>query len=326
MFYRLWVPVSIQDHKTCDMSDTAFFHLGLIGWPLQHSVSPSLHSVFLRSAGIAGRYDLYPIPVKSNSDDQLIALLQRMRSGDLSGLNVTIPHKQAVISYLDALTPRAERIGAVNTIYLQDDQLTGDNTDAPGFLADLKRFLSDNEVISTDNEVISTDQAPPKAALVLGAGGSARAVVDALANAGWQVTIAARRLNQAQSLVGELAQSNHPLLSPLPLVPITLTPDSLIQHPPDLIINTTPVGMSPNTSVSPWPGEIPFPSRALLYDLVYNPQETLLVQRAQQAGLPATTGIGMLVEQAALAFQRWTGLPVPPEVKLTARKVAAEAL
>ena len=84
--------------------------------------------------------------------------------------------------------------------------------------------------------------------------------------------------------------------------------------------------MSPNTSVSPWPNEIPFPPRASLYDLVYNPQETLLVQRARQASLPATTGLGMLVEQAALAFQLWTGLHVPPEVKLNARKVAAEAL
>jgi shikimate dehydrogenase len=139
-------------------------------------------------------------------------------------------------------------------------------------------------------------------ALVLGAGGSARAVVYSLAVRGWQVTVAARRVDQAEELIADLGDAGSEMR------PCELAADSL---PTDvrLIVNTTPVGMQPNADASPWPAELPFPTAACLYDLVYAPRQTLLVQSALSAGLAAANGLGMLAEQAALSFEIWTGLP-----------------
>ena len=115
------------------------YQLGLIGFPLGHSLSPKIHAAALKACGLQGTYSLFPI---SPDDKQgLHSLLARVRAGEIHGLNVTIPHKQNVIPLLDELTPTAKAIGAVNTIYLRDDKLIGDNTDAAGFLADLKKFM-----------------------------------------------------------------------------------------------------------------------------------------------------------------------------------------
>ena len=114
--------------------------LGLLGYPLGHSLSPAIHGAALRSCGLDGSYSLFPIP--PDDKQRLEDLLESVRQGEIAGLNVTIPHKQNVIPFLDELTPTAKAIGAVNTIYLRDHQLIGENTDAPGFLADLKRFLT----------------------------------------------------------------------------------------------------------------------------------------------------------------------------------------
>ena len=267
-------------------------HLGLIGYPLRHSLSPEIHIAALKACGLEGDYSLFPV---SPDDKQgLKSLLNRVRTGEITGLNVTIPHKQNVIPLLDKLTPTAQAIGAVNTIYLRDDRLIGDNTDALGFSADLKKFLT-----------TETQRHGDINALVLGAGGSARAVVYALVNSGWNVTIAARRIEQAQELAAsftnyELQITNY---------------ESFIHHPStfNLIVNTTPLGMAPNADQSPWPENLPFPN-ASVYDLVYNPRETKLVKDARAQGLSATTGLGMLIEQAALAFELWTGQCPPREI------------
>src|SRR6185503_3612303 len=149
-------------------------HLGLIGYPLGHSLSPRIHSAALRACGLVGDYSLFPI--QPDDKEGLKDLLARGCSSEITGLNVTIPHKQNVIPLLDQLTATAEAIGAVNTIYLRDNKLVGDNTDAPGFLADLKKFLA--KFSSTvSGEGIGLRE---KKGLVLGAGGSARAVVYAL--------------------------------------------------------------------------------------------------------------------------------------------------
>jgi len=165
-----------------------FLELGLVGWPLDHSLSPRMHNAALQTLGLAGEYRLYPIPPLPEGVTALSELLDRMRQGELKGLNVTIPHKQNVLSLLDEMTPAAQAIGAVNMIYSQGKQLTGNNSDAFGFLADLKRVFP------------SIFQEPDSTALVLGAGGSARAVVYALAQAGWRVMVAARRVQQAEQL------------------------------------------------------------------------------------------------------------------------------
>lgn len=265
--------------------------LGLIGYPLGHSLSPKIHAAALTACGLDGEYSLFPIPPDDKQGLKL--LLERVRSGEIRGLNVTIPHKQNVIEFLDELRPSAKAIGAVNVIYMRDDKLIGDNTDAPGFLSDLENFLAGQSKIENR-----------KSAIVLGAGGSARAVVYALLNDGWNVTLAARRLGQAE----ELAQSfsNYQLqITNLQ----TFQPSNF-----QLIVNTTPVGMTPNADQSPLPEHLSLPQHVVIYDLVYNPQETRLVKDARSQGLKAITGLGMLIEQAALAFELWTGEKISSEI------------
>jgi shikimate dehydrogenase len=273
------------------------YSLGLIGYPLGHSLSPQIHGAALHTLGICGEYSLYPIPSPAERGDgvegnTLDMLLQKMRIGQIHGLNVTIPHKQNVIPLLDDLTPAAQAIGAVNTIFLRDQKLIGDNTDAPGFWADLQQLA------------VSGKQSA-ESALILGAGGSAHAVAYALLTHGWHVNLLARRIEQAQKLGKQLAVFSNQL-SVIASDYRSLTTDHYT-----LLVNTTPVGMHPNIDDSPWPENLPFPENAAVYDLVYNPRETLLVKQARAAGLPAITGLGMLVEQAALAFERWTGLTAP---------------
>jgi shikimate dehydrogenase len=223
---------------------------------------------------------------------------------------VTIPHKQTVIPYLDELTPTAQAIGAVNTIFRSDDfsRLIGDNTDAPGFLADLwasfPHLCRDSLVkgfgLKVDSPILQLSTFNQRHALVLGAGGSARAVVYALLQDGWNITLYARRPEQAVALATHFS----PFIKPSQSLTIQ---HSLFTIDHSLLINTTPLGMTPSLDTSPWPADLPFPEHAAVYDLVYNPRETKLVRDARDAGLPATTGLGMLIEQAALAFEIWTG-------------------
>jgi shikimate dehydrogenase len=267
-------------------------HLGLIGYPLGHSLSPLIHAAAFKACGLEGDYSLFPIAL----DDMqaLKDLLIRVRSGEITGLNITIPHKQNVILLLDELTNTAGAIGAVNTIYMRENKLIGDNTDAPGFLDDLNNFLAN----------IQSSIGNHKSVLVLGAGGSARAVVYALVNGGWSITIAARRIEQAQELVRQfgnvrVAELNLPTFQLLPV---------------NLIVNTTPVGMFPNVDQSPLPEKLSLPQHVAIYDLIYNPRETKFVKDARANGLKATTGLGMLIEQAALSFELWTGKSSSREV------------
>jgi shikimate dehydrogenase len=256
--------------------------LGLAGFPVEHSLSPKIHSAAMAACGLRGEYTLFP--VHSYDTQGLNNLLARVREKEIHGLNITIPHKQTVISMLDDLTPTAKSIGAVNVIYLSRNKLVGDNTDAAGFLTDLKHLTG----LKVNGQNSS--------ALVLGAGGSARAVVYGLISDGWNVTVAARRKDQVNEIARsfeniEIVEFNDRALKPLR---------------PQLIINTTPLGMDPDSDRSPWP-EIPLPPQAVVYDLVYNPRETKLVKDARSQGLSAFTGVGMLIEQAILAFEIWTG-------------------
>lgn len=298
-----------------------YYSLGVTGYPLGHSLSPKLHEAALRTSGLAGEYRVYPIPPLPGGQEGLEALINSFRQGRLDGLNITIPHKQSVIPYLDELAPLALQIGAVNTVYRRGCSLIGDNTDAPGFLADLQKQFS----------IASA----PEAALVLGAGGSARAVVYALLTGGWQVTIAARRLEMAQEIkhslyfihlacetigleslpeyvrnIGKLQRESHEK---------NTSSEQCDHRPLSLVVNTTQVGMFPDITHSPWPEDLPFPTDAFVYDLVYNPVETPLVRAARTAGLMAASGLGMLIEQAALAFERWTG--VRPSIEAMRQEV-----
>jgi shikimate dehydrogenase len=278
------------------------YSLGLIGYPLGHSLSPQIHAAALHTLAISGEYSLYPIAPFPTGKDQLAALLDAFKDGDIQGLNVTIPHKQNVIPLLDQLTPAAETIGAVNTIFMQDGKLTGDNTDAPGFWGDLQRWARSANL----------GFQKPHIALVIGAGGSARAVVYALLMHGYHVAITTRRLAQAYELYDQFSGVSNQL-SVIDCIHNSMRTDHF-----SLLVNTTPVGMHPHEDASPWPSGIPLPVNAKIYDLVYNPRETLLVKQARRAGLCAVTGLGMLVEQAALAFERWIGVEAPRDKMMQA--------
>lgn len=268
------------------------FSLGLIGYPLGHSLSPKIHAAALKACELEGDYSLFPI--QPDDKQGLQDLLTRVRKGKICGLNITIPHKQNVIEFLDELTPTALAIGAVNTIYMKEDKLIGDNTDAPGFLLDLSKFIEDHKA----------KIANPKSAIVLGAGGSARAIVYSLLNDGWNVTLAARRFEQAQELANSFANYK------LRIANFAGFPLSTFH----LLVNTTPIGMFPNIDYSPLPENMSLSKHTMIYDLVYNPRETQLVRDARLQGLQATTGLGMLIEQAALAFEKWTGHNPPKDI------------
>ncbi|MFL7890474.1 MAG: shikimate dehydrogenase [Anaerolineales bacterium] len=273
------------------------FSFGLLGYPLEHSLSPLVQEVALQAHDLQGEYNLYPVSDKRD----LPGMIGQLREGRINGLNVTIPYKHTVSKMMDVLSTTASLIGAVNTISFQHNQLVGDNTDADGFIADLERLGWFPEA----------DQL--RSALVLGAGGAARAIVYALRERGWQLTVAARRIEQTEILVQSLSSepSGRHIQGKVKSSPFNIQSLEDLEPPPDLIINTTPLGMYPHLDASPWPSGLALPSKAAVYDLVYNPAQTAFIGQAQEAGLRATGGIGMLVEQAARSFEIWTGLVAP---------------
>jgi shikimate dehydrogenase len=234
-----------------------------------------------------------PLPVKS---ENIAAALKGLSALGLRGANVTVPHKQRVMPFLDELTDDAARIGAVNTIVVKPDgRLLGANTDWKGFL----------------NHLTDVDFDPAgREALIMGSGGSARAVGYALVRRGAKVTICSRNEKTAQLLSHDLA-----CLFPR-YAPVVRTMDRLSDSVAnaDLMVNTTPLGMSPQVEASPWPDELHLPTCKLVYDLVYNPPVTRFMERAQKEGIAAVNGLGMLAHQAALAFEMWTGATAPIEI------------
>ena len=289
----------------------AVYRLGLIGWPLEHSLSPHIHAAALQAAGLQGKYWLFPIPPLPEGAVGLQQVFDRLRRQDVQGVNVTIPHKRSVLDSLDGLTEAAAAIGAVNLIYRDGEHLLGDNSDAPALYLDIgKKFGW---------------RAQPGVALVLGAGGAARAAVYVLLRQGWQVYVAARKVEQAQQLLADLKEHmegarNYPLA-------LSLNPPSLEGVKAcDLLVNATPVGMHPLVEASPWPAGLSLPVGACVYDMVYNPAETLLVKTARAAGQQATNGLGMLVEQAAVSFERWTGRAASRQAMYSAASASLDTI
>lgn len=273
---------------------------GLLGWPVSHSRSPAMHNAAFQAAGIAGVYVPMPVP-----PDRIEAAVRGLVALGFRGANVTIPHKQTVIPFLDEISPAARAIGAVNTIAVRENgRLCGDNTDAPGFLADL---------VAQD---IRLPELVAGGALILGAGGSARAIVYALATAGIPILLAARRSEQAQHLLADLlphlpSSARLHALTPGPAPDFSGMLRSLAPSAPRLIVNCTPLGMSSRVDASPWPDDAPFRRDQIVYDLVYNPPETRLLAQARAAGARGLNGLGMLLHQGALAWEQWVGRPAP---------------
>lgn len=267
------------------------FRTGLIGYPLHHSLSPILHGAMYSSMGIEGEYRLFQIAPSPSGESYLLDLLKQVRTGELYGLNVTIPFKNKIIKYLDGLTQLSEEIGAVNTIYRENNRLMGDNTDVDGFITDVKKVADK----------------PIERALVLGAGGAARAVVYGLLKNKSNILISSRRLEQSSSLAENMRSVLGVKDDQIIAISYSVEEIAYCCSQLDLIVNATPVGMTPDISSSPWLPGVPFPKHAMVYDLIYNPAETKLTSDAKEEGLVAYTGMGMLIEQAALAFERWTG-------------------
>ncbi len=290
------------------------FALGLTGWPLTYSLSPAIHTAALNALHLEGEYCLFPVPPLPAGREAMLDLLERLRSGELAGLNVTIPHKQAVLECLDELTPLAKAVGAANLICRRGMRLVGDNTDVIGFLEDLKRVAPS---LPLSRRQVAVNRAH---VLILGAGGAARAAAYGLAGLGWRVTIAVRRIEQAVKLADDLRSSIRPAQANA--IYLGTRAD---QHPSifdlahelnqmtglDLVVNATPAGMVSHEDENAWPEALPLPGGAFVYDMVYIPRETALVRRARSAGLGAANGAGMLVEQAAAAFELWTGRTAP---------------
>ena len=296
--------------------------IGLLGYPLSHSVSPAMHNAAFQALGLDGRYEALPTP-----PERLAETVAGLAAAGYRGVNVTIPHKQAVMPLLDKLSDAARAIGAVNTMVVQrfskslpgrpgaDDLenrptvLYGDNTDWLGFLHPLDAAGFDLR---------------GKSALLLGSGGSARAVVYALVQRGLaHLAIWARNPQRAAELA-QHAQSLSPSLtithSPLPTP--ALRAGASVNHSPDLIVNTTPLGMWPYVHASPWPADLPIPAGALVYDLVYRPERTLFLRQAEATGCVVQGGLEMLVVQGAASFELWTGQRPPLDVMVAAARAA----
>lgn len=270
--------------------------VGLFGWPVSHSVSPSMHNAAFASLGMDWRY--VPLPVNPHPPTRIAEAVAGVRAMSMAGVNVTVPHKQAVMPFLDRLTPAARAIGAVNTIRVEEDgALLGDNTDARGFVADLH---------SHDVSVAGMN------VLVLGAGGSSRAVVYGLAEAGAAgIVVCNRTLARAQSLVADM-QSLFPACS----MSAARLPDDLatVAGATQLIVNCTSLGMTPHVEGLPWEASLPFQPGQVVYDLVYNPPITRLLRLATANGARVIGGLGMLIWQGAIAFELWSGRKAPVDV------------
>jgi shikimate dehydrogenase len=262
--------------------------VGLLGWPVEHSVSPAMHNAAFAALGLDWEYGLLPVPPSKLA----VELRRLIKDEGYRGFNVTVPHKQAAFRLPGMCTtsPAAEAIGAVNTLVVHPDgeMMDGENTDWRGFAIDL------------DEHGVQIEGAR---CLILGSGGSAQGVVYALGQGGAEsITLVSRR----PSRPGEIGYSDV----------------GDVASTVDLIINCTPVGMSPDVDRSPWPEDVPFPRDVVLYDLVYNPWFTRLMDQAESVGTRVIGGLGMLVWQGALAFELWTGLKPPVDVMAEAAREA----
>ncbi|TFG46488.1 MAG: shikimate dehydrogenase [Dehalococcoidia bacterium] len=267
--------------------------IALIGDPVAHSVSPAMHNAAFKALGLNYAYMAFRV-----ATEELGEAIDGIRGMGLRGANITIPHKTTALPILDIIDEQARLIGAVNTIVNDNGLLTGHNTDAPGFLSALR---------------LGGFEPNGKKAVVLGAGGAARAIIFALRDAGAFVSIVNRTLSFAEALAGETGAAA-----------FEMTDSGYLKalDGATLIVNATSVGLSPDDSSSPFPSTLLRPE-ITVFDTVYRPRQTKLLVEAEAAGCRVIGGLEMLIEQGALSFELWTDKEVPREIM---RQAAAEAL
>jgi shikimate dehydrogenase len=263
---------------------------GVLGWPLDHSLSPVIHNAAARASSLDLVYLAFPTPPEA-----LEAAVAGLGALGAAGANVTMPHKEAVTVMLDGLHPDAEAIGAVNTIVSGSSGLTGHNTDIEGF----ERFLVEDAGLRAEGLDV----------LVIGGGGAARAIARAAEKmkAGG-IEVAARDAARAQAVAGLVDGAST----------VAWADAAAAAGRADLVINATPVGMAGEDLLP----EAVFRSGQTVVDLIYSPPSTPLVERARRAGADAWGGLGMLIHQAAASFELWTGV-VPPLDAMSAAAIHA---
>ena len=266
--------------------------VGVIGDPVEHSRSPQMHNAAFTKAGL----DYVYVPFHVRPDD-LAAAIAGFKAINVVGINVTLPHKQAVIPFLTSISREAELIGAVNTLTFVDGNIHGDNTDAPGVL----------QALDEDGNTSGTPVG--EKVVVLGAGGAARAVVVALALRGVAaITIANRTVEKAVALATEMDQKTGVSMQGMGLTDERLP---LSVRESKLLVNTATISMDvthPLLISADW-----LQPNTIVYDIVYTPPVTPLMQAATERGCQTLGGIGMLVHQGAIAFEKWTGVAPCPE-------------
>jgi shikimate dehydrogenase len=273
---------------------------GIFGWPVHHSLSPAMHNAAFRHLYLDGCY--LPFAVRP---EHLPIAVQAIIPLGLGGINITIPHKEKVISLLQEITPTAKFIGAVNTIEVKSGRLVGHNTDGEGFI----RALMEKKVAVSG-----------KKTLILGAGGSAKAVAVQLAMSGASSIIIANRTPDRAFEVADSLKTHFPDTT---MRVVTFTPEAVRKElrDSDILVNTTSVGLK-RSDPPPIPIDCLHPG-LFVYDLIYNPPETPLLRNARVIGAPSMNGLGMLLHQGVLGFGIWTGKKAPVSVM---KKALIEAM
>lgn len=266
----------------------------LFGHPVAHSVSPAIHNAAFAALGIDARYEAVDVaPV------DLAAAVAELRAVPLLGANLTIPHKLAVLDLVDERTDETRLIGAANTLFWRDGGLVADNTDARGL-----------------QRAIQAQITGPGTAVILGSGGAARAAAVAMARLDMSVAVIARRPTAAESVAETAAAVGAEAVG----LPLEYAANVLAQA--SVVINATPLGLHGEALPDEF---MHLQEQQLALDLVYGPQATPFLQAAEAAGATAVDGLGMLVQQAALAFTHWTQRDAPvPEMATAAQKAVTQ--
>lgn len=274
---------------------------GLFGFPVGHSVSPAMHNAAFAALGLDGVYAAFPVPPEG-----LESAVAAIKALNLGGVNVTVPHKETVGSFLDQLAEEARLIGAVNTIVLEDGKLVGHNTDAGGFLRSLTE---------------AGFSVPGTKVVVLGAGGAARAAGVQLAISGAGRVVFVNRTPARAEAMAELVSQQGVEAAALSWEQSGRLKQEMSSA--DLVVQTTTLGMHPEVESCPSVDPRWFRQGQLVYDMVYNPSRTRFLEIAGQSGATTISGSGMLLHQGALSFQLWTGREAPLAVM---RQALHEAL
>ncbi len=248
--------------------------LALLGHPVGHSLSPFMHAAALKFLNLAGSYEAWDV-------SDLKVAVEKLRKEGYRGASVTIPFKRQVMALLEDLDDQARAIGAVNTLIRQGERFLGTNTDWEGLLRALRKKM----------------EIRGKRVVVLGAGGTARAALYGLLSEGGNPVLVNRTEEHGRTLAAEFNCPFYPLAA-------------IGELKGEALINTTPVGMMPNTDASPVPAQVLHHFR-LVADVIYNPLQTRLLREAEQAGCAVLSGVEMFVEQGAAQFRLWTAMEPP---------------